>query len=82
MIPMCRDKISTRPAGADFTLRLHGKITFHRGKMGQFSTWYLFKCAQKPLDFHGLKMFCLSLQLCLFLFHKMILPLRSLFCAM
>ena len=43
MIPVCRNEISTRAAGTDFTLRLHGEIKFHSGKAGQFSTWYLFK---------------------------------------
>ena len=38
MIPVCRDEISTRPAGTDFTLRLHGKTKFHPDKAGQFST--------------------------------------------
>ena len=40
---VCRDEISTRPAGADFTLRLHVEIKFHPGKAGQFSTWHLFR---------------------------------------
>ena len=43
MIPVCQDKISTYPAGTDFTLRLHGEIKFHPGKVEQFSTWYLHK---------------------------------------
>ena len=43
MIPVCRDEISTRPARTDSTLRLHGEIKFQRGKVGQFSTWYLFR---------------------------------------
>ena len=34
MIPACRDKISTRPAETDFTLRLHVEITFRPGKAG------------------------------------------------
>ena len=45
MIPVCRDEISTRPAGAYFTLRLHVEIKFHHGKAGQFSTCYLLKFA-------------------------------------
>ena len=45
MIPICRDEISTRPAGTDFTLRLHWGIKLHPGKVGQFSTWYLFRSA-------------------------------------
>ena len=49
MIPFCRDKISTRPGRADFTLRLHGQINFHTDKAGQVSTWYLFT---KPIDSH------------------------------
>ena len=40
MIQICRDEISTGPAGTDFTLRLNGEIEFHPGKTGQFSTWY------------------------------------------
>ena len=28
MIPVFRDEIPTRPAGTDFTLRLHGEIIF------------------------------------------------------
>ena len=43
MIPFCRDEILTRPAGTDFTLRLHWEIKFHPGKVGQVYTWYLFK---------------------------------------
>ena len=38
MIPFCQDEISTRPAGKDFTLRLHGEIHFHRGKAGPVFT--------------------------------------------
>ena len=34
MIPGCRDEISTRPADADFTLRLHAEIKFRPGKTG------------------------------------------------
>ena len=41
MIPVCRDEISTRPAGTDFTLRLHVEIKFRPGKAGHFSTWHL-----------------------------------------
>ena len=29
MIPVCRDEILTRPAGTDFTLRLHGEMNFN-----------------------------------------------------
>ena len=36
------DEISTRPAGTDFTLRLHGQISFYPCKAGQVSTLYLF----------------------------------------
>ena len=43
MILVCRDEISTRSTGTDFTRRLHGEIKFHLGKAGQFSTWYMFK---------------------------------------
>ena len=32
-----------RPAGTDFTIRLHREIKFRPGKARQFSTWYLFK---------------------------------------
>ena len=49
MILFCRNEISTRPAGTNFNLRLHGEIKFHPGKAGQVSTWYLFK---KPIDSH------------------------------
>ena len=42
MIPFRRDEISTRPAGTDFTLRLHGEINFCPCKAGKVSTWYLF----------------------------------------
>ena len=41
---ICRDEISTRPAGTDFTLWLHRGIKLPPGKTGQFSTWYLHKC--------------------------------------
>ena len=40
MNSVCRDEISTRPAGADFTLRLHREIKFHPSKAEQFSTWF------------------------------------------
>ena len=43
MNPVCRDEISTRPAGADFSLRLHRETKFHPGKVEQFSTWFLFR---------------------------------------
>ena len=42
MIPFYLDEISSHLAGTDFTLRLHGEITFYPGKAGQVSTWYLF----------------------------------------
>ena len=51
MIPVCRDEISTRPAGAYFTLRLHVEIKFHHGKAGQFSTCYLFRFAGTFFEF-------------------------------
>ena len=38
MIPFCRDEISTRSAGTDFTLRLQWKINSRPGEAGQFST--------------------------------------------
>ena len=34
----CRDEISTRIAGTDFTLRVHGIINFHSCKVGQIFT--------------------------------------------
>ena len=40
MNSVCQDEISTRPAGADFTLRLHREIKFHPSKAEQFSTWF------------------------------------------
>ena len=39
MIPVCRDEISARLAGTDFTLRIHVEIKFRPGKAGQFFTW-------------------------------------------
>ena len=51
MIPVCQDEISTRPAGAYFTLRLHVEIKFHHGKAGQFSTCYLFRFAGTFFEF-------------------------------
>ena len=45
MIPAIQDEISSRPAEADFTLRLHVEIKFCSGKAGQFSTWYLTRFA-------------------------------------
>ena len=77
MIPACWDKISIRPAETDFTLRLHVKINFRPGKVGQFSNWYLIRFAsiffwiflckhlilQNLLKFFFLELF--SLQLCL-----------------
>ena len=41
MILFCRNEISTRQAGADFTLQLHGEVNFHPDKVAQVSTWYL-----------------------------------------
>ena len=38
MIPVCRDEISTRPAGTDFTLRLDVEIKLRLGKAEQFSS--------------------------------------------
>ena len=46
MNPIFQNEISTRPAVADFTLRLHREIKFHLGKVGQFSTWFLFRFVQ------------------------------------
>ena len=43
MTPVCRDEISTRPGGTDFTLQLNGEIKFHSGKAGQFFTYYLIR---------------------------------------
>ena len=51
MIPVCRDEISTRRAGSDFTLRLHAEIKFCPGKAGQFSDWYLFRFVCFSLNF-------------------------------
>ena len=42
-IPVCRDEILTRAAGTDLTLPLHVQFEFCTGKVGQFSTWYLFR---------------------------------------
>ena len=82
MIPVCWDKISTRPAGIDFTLRLHVEIKFCPGKAGQFSTWHLLrfvltKFVHTKLKFHRfslISIFLLELLsravLCLFFFIK------------
>ena len=43
MIPVCRDEISPRLAGADLALRLHVEIKFRSDKVGQFSPWHLFR---------------------------------------
>ena len=48
MNPVCRDEVSTRPAGADFTLRLHREINFILARRNNFSPgfyldWYIFK---------------------------------------
>ena len=56
MIPVCRDEISTRPAGAYFTLRLHAEIKFHHGKAGQFFTCYLFRFAGTFFEFFFVSM--------------------------
>ena len=40
-----QDKISTRPAGTDFTLRLHVETKFRPGKARQSSIWHLFRFA-------------------------------------
>ena len=36
MIPVCRDEISARLAGTDFTLQLHGETKFHPDKAVRF----------------------------------------------
>ena len=36
MIPVCRDEISARPAGTDFTLRLHVEIKFRPARRDSF----------------------------------------------
>ena len=36
MNPVCRDEVSTRPAGADFTLRLHREINFILARRDKF----------------------------------------------
>ena len=43
LIPVCQGEISTRPAGTDFTLWLHGGVRFHPSKEWQFSIWYLYR---------------------------------------
>ena len=48
MNPVCLDEVSTRPAGADFTLRLHREINFILARRNNFSPgfyldWYIFK---------------------------------------
>ena len=43
MIPVYRDEIPIRPARADLTLQLHGKIKCYPSKVGHFSTRYLFR---------------------------------------
>ena len=43
MIRVCWDEISTRPAGTDFTLRVHVEIKFCPGKAGQFSNGHFFR---------------------------------------
>ena len=76
MIPVCRDEISTCPAGTDFTPRLHVEIKFCPGNGEQFSTWHLFRFVYIFFEFFfvsmsvyeienpkisiDLKMFCLS----------------------
>ena len=50
MIPFCWDEISSRSDGTDFILGLHGKISFHPGKAGELSNWYLFPKSQIPID--------------------------------
>ena len=47
----CKSEISTRPARAYFTLRLHVEIKFHHGKAGQFSTCYLLRFAGTFFEF-------------------------------
>ena len=56
MIPVCRDEISPRPAGADTTLRLHVEIKFCLGKAKQFSTWYLFRFVCNFFEFFFVNM--------------------------
>ena len=43
MIPVCRDEISIRSAGTNFTIRVYAEIKYHPGKTEQFFTWYLFR---------------------------------------
>ena len=52
MILFCKDEISTRPAGTNFTLRLPGEISFHPGKGSRFPTGL---CLQRPIDSHWSK---------------------------
>ena len=61
-VPVSRDEISTRPAGTDFTLRLHASIKFHPGRAGQFSTWYLFRFVQIFFCKHVLNYFFIPLR--------------------
>ena len=51
MIPLCRDKISTRQVGTDSTLRLNVEIKFRPSKAGQFFTWHLFRFVSIFFDF-------------------------------
>ena len=59
---------STCAAETDFTLRLHVQFEFCTGKVGQFSSWYLFRFVRifslgnwKPIDFQWFKSFLLEL---------------------
>ena len=49
MIPFCRDEISTRPAGTDFTLDYMKKSTFIPARQDSFPPGI---CLQKPIDSH------------------------------
>ena len=51
MISVCRDEISPRPAGADLMLRLRVEVIFRPDKVGQFSTWYLFRFVYNFFEF-------------------------------
>ena len=51
MIPVCQDEISPRPAETNVILQLHVETMFYPGKVGQFSTWHLFRFACNFFEF-------------------------------
>ena len=70
MILVYWDEISRHPAGTHLTLELHVEIKFRHGKVGQFSTWHLFRFVCTLFEFFFATMSVSLLELFRFLFIK------------